>query len=304
MEVDTIGAVPWSVPASLIICSEGASELGPGRRDRNPQVLLLQTTCTLWEEGHIQDFCLPKLSENLQRQDGKAIGFHVLVSSGSKVGSFQEAAVERADWNTESSGEILFPRKRIFWSTKDKCGKARCGSGERDVGAGLRDPPDNHVVLLSSAVAGPEKLNVLWTTFSCDYDNINRLVWSKWEPYIVQWKMENIVYNSIYEKQHFPEVMLGEEFLSLSLDQVCSLISSDKLTVSSEEKYPYWSGLLFKLYVWTEWKDWIHLVFSGQDLCLHLKCDIAGFPTAPPTLNFLCLCVSGGTEFKFGLIPE
>ncbi|KAM7163003.1 kelch-like protein 3 isoform 5-T5 [Macrochelys suwanniensis] len=36
--------------------------------------------------------------------------------------------------------------------------------------------------------------------------------------------------------QHFPEVMLGEEFLSLSLDQVCSLISSDKLTVSSEEK--------------------------------------------------------------------
>lgn len=30
--------------------------------------------------------------------------------------------------------------------------------------------------------------------------------------------------------------MLGEEFLSLSLDQVCSLISSDKLTVSSEEK--------------------------------------------------------------------
>ncbi|CAO2596236.1 Kelch-like protein 3, partial [Lemmus lemmus] len=37
-------------------------------------------------------------------------------------------------------------------------------------------------------------------------------------------------------QQHFPEVMLGEEFLSLSLDQVCSLISSDKLTVSSEEK--------------------------------------------------------------------
>ncbi|XP_066887785.1 kelch-like protein 3 isoform X9 [Kogia breviceps] len=39
-----------------------------------------------------------------------------------------------------------------------------------------------------------------------------------------------------YAEQHFPEVMLGEEFLSLSLDQVCSLISSDKLTVSSEEK--------------------------------------------------------------------
>ncbi|XP_023387705.1 kelch-like protein 3 isoform X2 [Pteropus medius] len=40
-----------------------------------------------------------------------------------------------------------------------------------------------------------------------------------------------------YAEQHFPEVMLGEEFLSLSLDQVCSLISSDKLTVSSEEKF-------------------------------------------------------------------
>lgn len=38
MEVDTTGAVLWSLPPSLIICSEGASELGPGRRDRNPQV--------------------------------------------------------------------------------------------------------------------------------------------------------------------------------------------------------------------------------------------------------------------------
>ncbi|XP_051870668.1 kelch-like protein 3 isoform X3 [Pristis pectinata] len=39
-----------------------------------------------------------------------------------------------------------------------------------------------------------------------------------------------------YAEQHFPDVMLGEEFLTLSLDQVCSLISSDKLTVASEEK--------------------------------------------------------------------
>lgn len=37
-------------------------------------------------------------------------------------------------------------------------------------------------------------------------------------------------------EQHFTEVMLGEEFLGLSLQQVCSLISSDKLTVSTEEK--------------------------------------------------------------------
>ncbi|KAJ8282149.1 hypothetical protein COCON_G00046680 [Conger conger] len=39
-----------------------------------------------------------------------------------------------------------------------------------------------------------------------------------------------------YAEQHFSEVMLGEEFLSLSLQQVCGLISSDKLTVSTEEK--------------------------------------------------------------------
>ncbi|XP_043924914.1 kelch-like protein 3 isoform X2 [Protopterus annectens] len=39
-----------------------------------------------------------------------------------------------------------------------------------------------------------------------------------------------------YAEQHFPDVMLSEEFLGLNLDQVCSLISSDKLTVSSEEK--------------------------------------------------------------------
>ncbi|XP_029112971.1 kelch-like protein 3 isoform X2 [Scleropages formosus] len=39
-----------------------------------------------------------------------------------------------------------------------------------------------------------------------------------------------------YAEQHFSEVMLSEEFLGLSLQQVCSLISSDKLTVSTEEK--------------------------------------------------------------------
>uniref|UniRef100_A0A672ZD44 Kelch-like protein 3 n=1 Tax=Sphaeramia orbicularis TaxID=375764 RepID=A0A672ZD44_9TELE len=39
-----------------------------------------------------------------------------------------------------------------------------------------------------------------------------------------------------YAEQHFAEVVQGEEFLGLSLQQVCSLISSDKLTVSTEEK--------------------------------------------------------------------
>lgn len=37
-------------------------------------------------------------------------------------------------------------------------------------------------------------------------------------------------------EQHFTDVMLGEEFMALSLQQVCCLISSDKLTVSTEEK--------------------------------------------------------------------
>ncbi|KAL2089219.1 hypothetical protein ACEWY4_016118 [Coilia grayii] len=39
-----------------------------------------------------------------------------------------------------------------------------------------------------------------------------------------------------YTEQHFSEVVQGEEFMALSLQQVCSLIASDKLTVSSEEK--------------------------------------------------------------------
>uniref|UniRef100_A0A8C2C463 Kelch-like protein 3 n=1 Tax=Cyprinus carpio TaxID=7962 RepID=A0A8C2C463_CYPCA len=39
-----------------------------------------------------------------------------------------------------------------------------------------------------------------------------------------------------YAEQHFTDVMVGEEFVALSLQQVCSLISSDKLTVSTEEK--------------------------------------------------------------------
>ncbi|KAM4586731.1 kelch-like protein 3 isoform 1-T1 [Fundulus diaphanus] len=39
-----------------------------------------------------------------------------------------------------------------------------------------------------------------------------------------------------YAEQHFSEVVQGEEFLTLSLQQVSSLISSDQLTVSTEEK--------------------------------------------------------------------
>lgn len=39
-----------------------------------------------------------------------------------------------------------------------------------------------------------------------------------------------------YAEQHFSEVVQSEEFLNLGMEQVCSLIASDKLTIPSEEK--------------------------------------------------------------------
>lgn len=45
----------------------------------------------------------------------------------------------------------------------------------------------------------------------------------------------DFLFNSQTE-QHFTDVVLSEEFLNLGIEQVCSLISSDKLTISSEEK--------------------------------------------------------------------
>ncbi|XP_043918146.1 kelch-like protein 2 isoform X2 [Protopterus annectens] len=39
-----------------------------------------------------------------------------------------------------------------------------------------------------------------------------------------------------YAEQHFADVVLSDEFLNLGIEQVCSLIASDKLTISSEEK--------------------------------------------------------------------
>lgn len=41
---------------------------------------------------------------------------------------------------------------------------------------------------------------------------------------------------NLQTEQHFSDVVLSEEFLNLGIEQVCSLISSDKLTISSEEK--------------------------------------------------------------------
>lgn len=46
----------------------------------------------------------------------------------------------------------------------------------------------------------------------------------------------------LFLEQHFTEVVQGEEFLGLALQQVCSLISSDKLTVSTEEKVSRGTG--------------------------------------------------------------
>uniref|UniRef100_A0A3B3Q6K2 Kelch like family member 2 n=1 Tax=Paramormyrops kingsleyae TaxID=1676925 RepID=A0A3B3Q6K2_9TELE len=39
-----------------------------------------------------------------------------------------------------------------------------------------------------------------------------------------------------FAEQHFSEVVQSEEFLNLGIEQVCSLIASDKLTIPSEEK--------------------------------------------------------------------
>ncbi|XP_069600288.1 kelch-like protein 2 isoform X2 [Ranitomeya imitator] len=39
-----------------------------------------------------------------------------------------------------------------------------------------------------------------------------------------------------FAEQHFSDIVQGEEFLHLGIEQVCSLIASDKLTVLSEEK--------------------------------------------------------------------
>lgn len=60
----------------------------------------------------------------------------------------------------------------------------------------------------------------------------------------------NLVFLCISE-QHFSEVVQGEEFLGLSLQQVSSLISSDQLTVSTEEKvWSYWFSTLWFQSLW------------------------------------------------------
>lgn len=48
--------------------------------------------------------------------------------------------------------------------------------------------------------------------------------------------LELLSYADSYTEQHFVEVVESEEFLALSPSQVCKLIASDKLAVSSEEK--------------------------------------------------------------------
>lgn len=40
----------------------------------------------------------------------------------------------------------------------------------------------------------------------------------------------------LFAEQHFTEVVGSEEFLNLGMEQVSSLIASDKLTIPTEEK--------------------------------------------------------------------
>ncbi|KAL4083121.1 hypothetical protein QTP88_028451 [Uroleucon formosanum] len=55
--------------------------------------------------------------------------------------------------------------------------------------------------------------------------------------------------SELYIHQHFPEVFGGDEFLSLSSEQVIKLISSDKLTAPSEEKEHVRLALTSKDYI-------------------------------------------------------
>ncbi|XP_077588723.1 kelch-like protein 3 [Stigmatopora nigra] len=66
--------------------------------------------------------------------------------------------------------------------------------------------------------------------------------------------MQLVAQAHAYAEQHFSEVVQCEEFASLSLQQVCSLFSSDKLTVPTEEK-------VFEAMIW-----WIK-----QDKCARVE---------------------------------
>lgn len=48
--------------------------------------------------------------------------------------------------------------------------------------------------------------------------------------------MLRVLFFFLQTEQHFSDVVLSEEYLNLGVEQVCSLISSDKLTIASEEK--------------------------------------------------------------------
>ena len=52
-----------------------------------------------------------------------------------------------------------------------------------------------------------------------------------------------------YTEQHFSEIVHGEEFLNLPAMQICELISSDQLTVPSEEKVCACLNSSLKIYV-------------------------------------------------------
>lgn len=87
--------------------------------------------------------------------------------------------------------------------------------------------------------------------------------------------------------------MQGEEFLGLSLQQVCSLISSDKLTVSTEERvrkhklhthtHTYSTDLLKKSTSCSESDNRTYYIYTSLKICRHLGCI---------RLGNLCLCIS------------
>lgn len=68
---------------------------------------------------------------------------------------------------------------------------------------------------------------------------LRRLVCAHTHTHTIETHWPSPISSSFYvllTEQHFPEVVGSEEFLNLGMEQVSSLIASDKLTIPTEEK--------------------------------------------------------------------
>lgn len=65
--------------------------------------------------------------------------------------------------------------------------------------------------------------------------NMERRQAQFWEMAVFMWD-KKFYFLFLLTEQHFTEVVGSEEFLNLGMEQVSSLIASDKLTIPTEEK--------------------------------------------------------------------